>query len=76
MQIIGHGIDLIELDKMRRLVETTEADFIARCFTPGEQVHASNGPNRFATSPDGSPPRKRSPRRWGRASTELWRRKK
>lgn len=46
MRIIGHGIDLIDLDKFGRLVDEPETDFVTRCFTTAERAYAEDGPNR------------------------------
>ena len=47
MNIIGHGIDLIDLDKFGRLVDEPETDFLTRCFTTAERAYAEDGPNRI-----------------------------
>ena len=42
-QVLGHGIDLIELDEFRQLIEKANEQFIPRCFTPSEQGAAGDG---------------------------------
>ena len=37
MSVIGHGIDIVETDRIRQLVETHQHHFLDRCFTPLEQ---------------------------------------
>ncbi len=46
MNIIGHGIDLIDLDRFGRLVEQPDSDFVSRCFTDAERKDAESGPDR------------------------------
>jgi len=46
LNIIGHGIDLIDLEKFGRLVDEPETDFLTRCFTTAERAYAEDGPNR------------------------------
>ena len=46
MTVIGHGIDLIDLDKFGRLVDDPETDFVTRCFTEAECTGAEEDPNR------------------------------
>lgn len=46
LNIIGHGIDLIELDNFARLVDEPESDFVVRCFTEAERAAAEDGPDR------------------------------
>ena len=37
MMIIGTGIDLVEIERFRRIIERLGERFITRVFTPGEQ---------------------------------------
>lgn len=38
MCILGHGIDLISLAKIKYLIGDAESDFLDRCFTEKEQL--------------------------------------
>src|SRR5713226_9207138 len=46
LSLIGHGIDLIEIDKVAQLLADPESDFCARCFTETEQADARDMPDR------------------------------
>ena len=48
MQIIGHGLDLVEFDSMRRLLAHAEADFVDTCFSEAERARIPIGPHRLA----------------------------
>jgi holo-[acyl-carrier protein] synthase len=37
MNVIGHGIDVVDLEHFARLVEGPESDFLSRCFTIDER---------------------------------------
>lgn len=44
MPILGHGIDIVETSRIRKLHEEHGQRFLDRCFTPLEQQYcASNG---------------------------------
>lgn len=46
MSVIGHGIDIVEVEFFRRLSKDPEgAPTLARYFTPAELEHAGHGPN-------------------------------
>ena len=47
MPILGHGIDIVETQRIRTLVETHGARFLDRCFTTAEQAYCSNNPRRY-----------------------------
>lgn len=47
MDIIGHGIDLVDLESLRRLMDEPADHFVMRCFTESERASAGNGPNRL-----------------------------
>lgn len=47
MNIIGHGIDLVDVEEMRRLVDDPAGHFLTRCFTEDERAAAGDGPNRL-----------------------------
>ena len=47
MPILGHGIDIVETDRIRRLVEEHGQHFLDRCFTKGEQDYCSASPKRY-----------------------------
>ena len=41
MPIVGHGIDIVETDRIRRLIEQHGAHFLDRVFTPAEQAYCN-----------------------------------
>lgn len=45
MRIVGHGIDLVEVDYFRRLLERGSEDALGRSFTAWERDHAAQGPD-------------------------------
>jgi holo-[acyl-carrier protein] synthase len=47
MNIIGHGIDLVNVEEMRRLVDDPAGHLLTRCFTEDERAAAGDGPNRL-----------------------------
>jgi holo-[acyl-carrier protein] synthase len=46
MPIIGHGIDLVETERIRRLLLEHGQHFLDRVYTPGEQAYAAQTPKR------------------------------
>ena len=46
MQILGHGVDLVENDRIRRMLERHGDRFLMRCFTPVEIEYAASTPGR------------------------------
>jgi holo-[acyl-carrier protein] synthase len=42
MRIIGHGIDVIETQRLARLLEEHGERFLARCYTEQERNYAQN----------------------------------
>jgi len=42
MNVIGHGIDLVEISRIARLVEDHGDRFVKRCFTESEALYAAN----------------------------------
>lgn len=40
MEIIGTGIDLVEVERIRRMLEEHGERFLQRCFTESEQAYA------------------------------------
>ena len=47
MDVVGHGIDIVEVDFFRRLCKEPGADeLLARYFTPEELALADSGPDR------------------------------
>ncbi|MFP4144785.1 MAG: holo-ACP synthase [Phycisphaeraceae bacterium] len=48
MQIVGHGIDITETDRVARMIEQHGEHFLARCFTEGERGYAAANPKRLA----------------------------
>jgi holo-[acyl-carrier protein] synthase len=47
MPILGHGIDIIETDRIKRLVAHHGEHFLDRVFTPGEQQYCASNPKRY-----------------------------
>lgn len=47
MSIVGHGIDLVEVARIRAMVEEHGQRFLGRCFTSGEQAYNSDSRRRF-----------------------------
>lgn len=48
MRILGTGIDLAEVDRIRRAVERHGERFLQRIYTPGERAYVERKRNRFA----------------------------
>jgi holo-[acyl-carrier protein] synthase len=46
--VLRHGVDLIEVARIRRMLETHGARFVSRCFRPGEVEYADRGKKRRA----------------------------
>jgi holo-[acyl-carrier protein] synthase len=46
MTIVGHGVDLVEVDRIRSALARHGERFANRIFTPGEQTQAGTGPLR------------------------------
>lgn len=44
--ILGHGVDLAEVERVRRSVERFGDRFLERVFTQGERAYAGDGPRR------------------------------
>ena len=47
MAILGHGIDIVETSRIRRLVEQHGQHFLDRCFTRDEQVYCALNEKRY-----------------------------
>ncbi len=47
MPIVGHGIDIVETSRIKRMVEQHAEHFLNRVFTPGEQAYAARNPKRM-----------------------------
>jgi holo-[acyl-carrier protein] synthase len=47
MPIVGHGIDIVETSRIRKLCEEHEQRFLDRCYTPLEQAYCSRNPKRI-----------------------------
>jgi holo-[acyl-carrier protein] synthase len=43
MEIVGHGIDVIDLERFAGLLRDPSGDFLLRCFTPAEQAQTADG---------------------------------
>lgn len=46
MSIVGHGIDIVETARVRKLVEEHGQHFLDRCFTPAEQAYCASNKKR------------------------------
>lgn len=46
MSVVGHGIDIVEVRKISRLIDDPASHFLTRCFTDAERLDAGDGPNR------------------------------
>ena len=44
MSIIGHGIDLVEIDRIEKMRAEHGQAFLDRCFTSDEQAYAESAP--------------------------------
>ena len=47
MPILGHGIDIVETDRIRKLVEHHGQHFLDRVFTAEEQRYCAASPKRY-----------------------------
>ena len=47
MNIVGHGIDLVDIAEIRRWIDDPRDPLSSRCFVPDELDEAGNGPDRF-----------------------------
>ena len=47
MPILGHGIDIVETARVKRMVEEHGRRFLDRCFTPAEQDYCSRSSVRY-----------------------------
>lgn len=47
MPIVGHGIDIVETERIHKLVKEHGARFLDRCFTSAEQEYCSRNPKRY-----------------------------
>ena len=48
MRVLGHGIDLVEIDRIRELLGRHGDRFRERCFTAAERAYAVRRPKREA----------------------------
>jgi holo-[acyl-carrier protein] synthase len=48
MPIVGHGIDIVDVNRLRQLIDRHGERFLCRCFTPDEVAYARRRPQRFA----------------------------
>lgn len=46
MNVISHGIDLVEINRIERLVGEHGERFLQRCFTPREVAYADDSPRK------------------------------
>src|SRR4051812_19083140 len=47
MPILGHGIDIVETARVKRLVDEHGQRFLDRCFTPAEQQYCARSTKRY-----------------------------
>jgi holo-[acyl-carrier protein] synthase len=47
MSIVGHGIDIVETSRIRKLVEQHGGHFLDRVFTSAEQAYCAANPKRY-----------------------------
>ncbi len=47
MPIVGHGIDIVETSRIRKLVEAHGDHFLDRVFTRAEQAYCAMNPKRY-----------------------------
>ena len=47
MPIVGHGIDIVETARVKRLVDEHGQRFLDRCFTHAEQEYCALSPKRY-----------------------------
>ena len=47
MPILGHGIDIVETARIRKLVDDHGQHFLDRVFTPSEQRYCARNPKRY-----------------------------
>ena len=47
MPIIGHGIDIVETQRIRRLIDEHGTRFLDRVFTADEQAYCAGNPKRY-----------------------------
>jgi holo-[acyl-carrier protein] synthase len=43
MEILGHGIDVVDLERFKRMLNEKSGDFLSRCFTQAEQRRSADG---------------------------------
>jgi len=43
MRIVGHGIDVVEIARIQRMLDDHSDRFLERCFTPDERIHGEGG---------------------------------
>ena len=43
MRIVGHGIDVVDIDRIQRMLDDHSDRFLERCFTPEERFHGEGG---------------------------------
>ena len=46
MTLIGHGIDIVETDRIAQMLRDHGQRFLDRCFTPREQAYCATSPKR------------------------------
>lgn len=46
MAVVGHGIDIVETARVRKLVDAHGRHFLDRCFTPAEQAYCARNARR------------------------------
>lgn len=46
MNVVSHGIDLVEIARIERMIDEHESRFIERCYTPREVQYAEAAPRK------------------------------
>jgi phosphopantetheinyl transferase (holo-ACP synthase) len=59
VNVVGHGIDLVDIAELRRWIEDPRDPLVPRCFVQAELDEIDNGPTTSSVWLVGSPPRKR-----------------
>ena len=56
--ILGMGVDIAEVDRIRNAIDRHGQRFLDRVYTPGEIAYVERKANRFERYAGASPPRK------------------
>jgi holo-[acyl-carrier protein] synthase len=47
--LLRTGVDLVDVDKVARMIELSGRTFLEECWTPAERLYCVNRPERFAS---------------------------